>query len=196
MVSSCGNDLSGLQPVRKPETIKDLGPVNIEPLLSLLRKLPDCYWQNEDQYKENKFDVFHSTQHIVFRFIENFKDPRNFYSEPSWNLFQHSLLPLMNDVASRYGYSQPQFPKAMLARLYAGAKIDKHKDKGNSNGYVHKIHVPLLSSPAVRFLEGHQAFYLKPGNAYEVNNLIAHGVVNDSEQDRVHFIFELFDASS
>ncbi|HFD12775.1 MAG TPA: aspartyl beta-hydroxylase [Crenotrichaceae bacterium] len=184
--------LPNLQPVHKPATIKNLGSVNIEPLLLLLQKLPDSYWNNENRFKENKFQVFHSTQHIVFRFIENFMDPRVFYSEPSWKLFQHSLLPVMNEVAARYDYAHPQFPKAMLARLNAGANIDQHKDNGNSNHYVHKIHVPLLSTPKVKFLEGKQTFFLKPGNAYEVNNLIAHGVVNDSEQDRIHFIFELF----
>lgn len=38
-------------------------------------------------------------------------------------------------------------------------------------------------------------FHLAAGYAWEVNNLVAHGVFNGGAQDRVHFIFEVFDGA-
>lgn len=184
--------LTGIQRVSKPTAIRNLGEVDHSAPLALLAKLPERYWQIEDSYKENQFAVFHSTQHIVFRFIEGFRDPRCFYSNPSWKLFQHQLLPVMQEIANRYEYQAPEFPKVMLARLFAGEKIDRHTDNGTSNAYVHKIHVPLVTSDRVDFFERNERFNLRSGFAYEVNNLIPHGVVNNSDNDRIHLVFEMF----
>lgn len=178
--------------VSKPDYIKNLGKVDIHALHELVDGIPDKMWSVEDGYKENRFAVFHSTQHIVLRFIENFKDPRKYYSQPAWKMWSNVISPVMHDIALRYDYSMAVFPKVMLAKLMAGQEIDKHIDKGRSNHYVHKIHVPLVTHPDVQFFEKEKSFYLESGYAYEVNNLIPHGVINDSDLDRVHLIFEMF----
>ena len=38
-------------------------------------------------------------------------------------------------------------------------------------------------------------YHLQEGQAYEVNNLIGHGVENHGATDRIHLIFECFDPS-
>jgi len=159
----------------------------------MVNKIPEAVWQRENKYKENRFSVFHSTEHIVMRFIEEFRDPRQFYSEPTWRMWSPIILPVMKEIATHYQYANPEFPKVMLAKLKAGQKIDQHIDKGRSNLYVHKIHVPIITDPQVLFYEKKQSFYLQVNNAYEVNNIIPHGVDNQSQNDRVHLIFEMFD---
>lgn len=179
--------------VAKPREIMDLGPVDVDPLRERVAALGERAWQIEDSRKENDFPCFHDTRHIVFRFIEGNRDPERFYANPAWSLWEPLLMPVMRQAIAPYGFVQPVYPKAMLARLSAGGTIDRHRDGAGSNLRTHKIHVPLFTNPGARLLTGQSEHFLQVGHAYEVNNVDWHGAVNRGEEDRVHFIFEVFD---
>ena len=182
-----------LPAVTLPDAFRDLGPVDCAKLAAMAARVSEATWQNEDEYKENKFGVFHHTRHIVFRFIPRNQEPTDFYAEPAWDAWKPLLLPIMEQATRPYGFAQPEYPKAMLARLAAGAEINRHKDGAGSNLLTHKIHVPLQTNPDALFFAGDETRHLEMGHAYEVNNVTEHGVTNDGSQDRVHFIFEVFD---
>ena len=150
MSAEGGGPLPGLRLVDKPARVRSLGTVEVEALRRRTAHLSETVWRREDEAKENDFLCFHHTRHIIFRFIEGFRDPRRFYSQPIWALWQPMLLPVMARAAAPYGYADPVFPKVMLARLEAGYGIDLHVDGGRSNPYVHKIHVPLVTNPRGR----------------------------------------------
>ncbi len=179
--------------VAKPDGVVDLGPVDVRRLREKVSALGERAWAREDARKENAFPCFHDTRHIVFRFIEGNRDPRRFYSNPSWSVWETLLMPVMRQAVSFYGFSDPLFPKAMLARLAAGRKIDLHYDGAGSNLLTHKIHVPLITNPGARFLTGDREHALAVGRAYEVNNIGLHGAANEGVDDRIHFIFEVFE---
>ena len=183
-----------LQTVRKPDDVLDLGPVGIDAVRALVGRLGDAAWDRLDAGKENDFFCFHDTKHIIFRFVHGNRDARDVYDTPAWPIWRHVLQPLMDDVAARYGFVRPVFPKVMLARLAAGQRIDRHTDGAGSNLQTHKIHVPLSTNPDVVFEVGEGTFRLAEGRAYEVNNLVPHAVRNGGETDRVHLIFEVCDA--
>lgn len=62
-----------------------------------------------------------------------------------------------------------------------------------SHPFVHKIHVPIETSPgAVLHVDGVD-FHLETGHACEVDNLVPHGAFNRGETDRIHLVFEVFD---
>ena len=84
---------------------------------------------------------------------------------------------------------------AAAARLAAGGTIAPHTDGAGSNLVTHKIHVPLITNPDALFLAGGVWTHLEAGQAYEVNNIGRHGVVNRGAQDRIHLIFEVYDAA-
>jgi hypothetical protein len=182
--------------VDKPDCIRRLGPVDIGELTGrLLPSLPEKLWQVENAWKENAFGCFHHTRHIIFRFPTDLNDPRQYISHPAWRMWRELLLPVMARAVVPYGLAEPVFPKAMLARLEVGHKIDEHIDKlGASDRCCHKIHVPLQTDPQAVLSVNGRAFHLDAGNAYEVNNLTMHGAFNGGESDRIHFIFEVFDA--
>ena len=179
--------------VEKPDFLRELGPVDIAQLSAIVSKVSENVWNREDEAKENKFHCFHHTQHIIFRFIEGMKDHRVSYSTPVWQAWQGILVPMMRHIIRPYGFQNPQFPKAMLARLKAGYGIDPHTDGAGSNLHTHKIHVPIYTNPKATFHIGGQDFNLERGHAYEVNNIKRHGVRNDGEEDRIHLIFEVFE---
>lgn len=179
--------------INKPETISELGKVDISTLKNLVARTSEQVWNLENEHKENNFECFHHTRHIIFRFIEGMRDHHRFYSNPIWSVWQENLLPILNQVVVSYDFRQPVFPKVMLARLAAGAVIDRHVDGAGSNLYTHKIHVPLETNEQSRMFIRDEAFHLKEGYAYEVNNLAPHGVENLGATDRIHLIFEVFD---
>lgn len=179
--------------IRKPENILELGAIDISPIKNLVERTSEQVWNLENAHKENDFEVFHDTRHIVFRFIEGMRDHRKFYSNPNWAIWQGALLPLMQKVVEKYGFQKPEFPKVMLARLAAGAVIDRHKDGAGSNLYTHKIHVPIRSNEKALMFIKDEPFHLREGFAYEVNNIVSHAVENLGDEDRIHLIFEVFD---
>ena len=188
-----------LRPVEKPARVRRLGAVRIGPLRRQVARLSERVWRREDRAKENDYSCFHHTRHIVFRFIEGNRDPQRFYSNPIWAVWCPVLLPVMAQAAAPYGYARPVYPKAMLARLGAGHRIDRHvdgiRDGRGSHPFVHKIHVPLeTESAAVLHVDGTD-FHLEAGHAWEVNNLLEHGAFNGGERDRIHLIFEVFEGA-
>jgi hypothetical protein len=181
--------------VRLPRPIRDLGPVEVAPLLRQVLALSDRTWALEDEVKENDFAVFHQTQHMVFRFMESASDPRLFHENPAWHIWKPLLTPVIDQAIAPYGFRRPTFPKVMFARLRAHGAINPHVDSGEANLRTHKIHVPLVTNPGVTMSLGGAEHHLAAGRAYEVNNVILHGVRNDGDVDRIHLIFEVFDAA-
>ena len=194
-----GGGARQLLPVEKPARVRRLGTVPVEPLRRQVARLSERVWRREDRAKENDYACFHHTRHIIFRFIEGNRDPRRFYSNPGWAVWRPLLLPVMAHAAAPYGYARPVYPKAMLARLMAGHRIDRHVDRPRdgtgSHPYVHKIHVPLETDPAAVLHVDGTDFHLEAGHAWEINNLLVHGAFNGGETDRIHFIFEVFEGA-
>ncbi|MBV0913045.1 aspartyl/asparaginyl beta-hydroxylase domain-containing protein [Anianabacter salinae] len=182
-----------LPDVEKPATVRTICPVDASALTARMRQVSDQAWMSEDERKENKFSVFHSTRHIVFRFIEGNNDPRAAYETQAWVVWRPLVQPIMDQVAAACGLTRPEFPKAMFARLLAGRVIDRHIDGRGSNPKVHKIHVPLVTNSGAIFSVGDENFHMPVGQAYEVNNIVPHGARNDGAEDRVHLIFEMFE---
>ncbi len=179
--------------VKKPASIKRLIKVDGTEIFNFYSKLSENDWSIENKAKENNFPCFHHTQHIIFRFIEGNLDPKIIYSNPIWEIAKPIFLPLFDQISDHYKFSKPCYPKVMLARLQAGHVINKHVDGAGSNKLTHKIHIPLqTNSDAIMIVEDHE-MHLEKGYAYEVNNLISHGVQNTGKVDRIHLIIEVFD---
>lgn len=182
-------------PIVKPARFREICDVDIDALRHMLSAIPTAEWADEDAAKENKFPVFRQTQHIVARFSDPSGGPETYHSNGFWHRWEHVLAPALDRIAACYRLERPDYSKVMLARLVAGGRIDSHRDVGLSNHLTHKIHVPLVTNGEVRFTIDGETFHLPEGKAYELNNLAPHAVRNDGAQDRVHLIFELFDAA-
>jgi hypothetical protein len=104
------------------------------------------------------------------------------------------LEPWIVHATAGYGYSAGRTARIMLAKLAAGKTVGRHIDKSPSAEVPHKIHIPLITNPDVRFLIDTGEYALERGRAYEVNNRRPHEVHNRSSQDRVPLIFDYFDA--
>ncbi len=179
---------------RKTTSVRHLGAVDIEALLAAVRMIPESVWDAENADKPNKFEALDKTRHIVFRFVDSTRDWRGSHDRPAWAQWRDLLQPVMAQAVRDYGYSRGVFPRVMFARMAPGGVIQPHIDANPAAKWPHKIHVPLSTNAAVKFHIGETIHHFPVGQAVEVNNLGPHAVQNGGDTDRIHLIFEYYDA--
>jgi hypothetical protein len=179
---------------RKTTTVRPLGAVDIAALRTAVLAIPEDVWAAENAGKPNRFEALGATRHIVFRFIDSPRDWRGSHDRPAWAQWRALLEPVLGAAVRDYGYARGVFPRVMLARMPPGGVIHPHIDANPAAKWPHKIHVPLTTNPGVVSLFGGVEHNFPVGEAVEVNNLGPHWVRNDGDTDRIHLIFEYYDA--
>lgn len=179
---------------RKTTTIRRLAPVDIAALKAAVRAIPEAVWDAENAGKPNRFEALDKTRHIVFRFVDSVRDWRGSHDRPAWAEWRHLLEPVLHAAVAPYGYANGAFPRVMFARMAPGGEIKPHRDANAAAKWPHKIHVPLLTNDKVTFYVDGIGYHLPEGEAAEVNNMGVHAVKNDGDSDRIHLIFEYYDA--
>lgn len=179
---------------RKTTRVRALGPVDIGALQAAVRAIPEAVWDAENAGKPNKLDVLDATRHIVFRFIDSGRDWRASHDRPAWPEWRALLEPVMAQAVVGYDYARGVFPRVMFARMRPGGAIHPHIDANPAAKWPHKIHLPLSTNPGVVSFFGGAEHHFPTGEAVEVENLGPHWVRNDGDTDRVHLIFEYYDA--
>ena len=179
---------------RKTESVRKLGKVDYAQLRDAVLTIPEAVWNAEDASKPNRFAERAATRHIVFRFVSDLRDWRESYDGPLWEQFRSLIEPVIVEAVRPYGYARGVSPRVMLARMAPGGTISPHRDQNPAAKWPHKIHVPLQTSDQVTFWIDGKAYFLPEGEAVEVNNMAVHAVENRGSMDRIHLIFEYYDA--
>lgn len=179
---------------RKTTGVRKLGPVDIAALQAAVMAIPEDVWDAENASKPNKFEVLDDTRHIVFRFIDSARDWRSSHDRAAWPRWRGLLEPVLAQAVRGYGYARGVFPRVMFAKMPPGGVIHPHVDANPAAKWPHKIHVPVTTNAAVVSYFGGGEHYFPPGAAVEVDNLGPHWVRNGGDTDRVHLIFEYYDA--
>lgn len=179
---------------RKTAAVRKLGPVDIADLRAAVLAIPEDIWAAENAGKPNRFEALGATRHIVFRFIDSPRDWRGSHDRPAWAAWRDRLEPVLAQAVRDYGYARGLFPRVMLASMPPGGLIHPHIDANPAAKWPHKIHVPLTTNPGVVSFFGGEERHFPVGEAVEVDNLGPHWVRNDGDTDRIHLIFEYYDA--
>ena len=179
---------------RKARGIRLLGPVDVAALRAAVLAMPDSEWNRENADKPNRFEALDATRHIVFRFVSNLRDWRSDFDRPVWSEWRPLIEPVLAQAVSGYGYARGRFPRIMLARMPGGGIIKPHRDANPAAKWPHKIHVPLQTNEGVTFFIDGIGHHLPEGQAAEVDNMAVHAVENRGAEDRIHLIFEYYDA--
>lgn len=170
--------------------LRELGPIDTDALRKAILAQDDVAW-NEDKYRQEEYEVHHSTESIVLVFVDLDRWPEIIVSqEPGWPRLAEVALPVMNDIISRFYPPGGTVIRAMAAKLLAGGIITPHVDKHPSFHHGHRIHIPITTNPRVRFMIDGQPYQFKLGEAYEINNQKNHSVMNKGSDDRITFIFD------
>jgi Aspartyl/Asparaginyl beta-hydroxylase len=178
---------------RKTRSIRRLGKVDIAELKAAILAIPEEVWMMENADKPNRFDALDSARHIVFRFVDNYRDWRTSYDRPLWAEWKSLLEPVLLAATNDYGYGRGVFPRVMLARMPVGGVIQPHRDANPAAKWPHKIHVPIQTNDRVVFRVDGNEYQMEEGEAVELNNMGVHAVENRGDCDRIHLIFEYYD---
>ncbi|MDP4486389.1 aspartyl/asparaginyl beta-hydroxylase domain-containing protein [Pseudoalteromonas piscicida] len=172
--------------MRLTKPLLTVGHVDISNLCSVIDALAESHWQ-ENTYRQTSYEVHKQTNSIVLLFKSGSYTEVN---EPLLKVFQPLLAPIFARFAQYYGYHKLDISKIMFARLPAGNSISKHYDSDPMFARYHRVHVPLKTNSLVDFYIEDNTYSLKAGIIYELNNLALHGVLNSSQEDRIHLIFD------
>ena len=160
---------------------------NSNAILEIINSVPDSQWKSDTEKRDS--NKTHGTTRALFLKYKN----QN-YEKTDVTLLQ-KLKPYLDEIISQvkefYGYQNLQLTRMIVTELPKGSIIPEHVDEGEMLSTNHRVHIPLLSDPAVKFMLDHQDHYLEPGNGYEINNQLVHGVRNESNIDRLHMIIDL-----
>ena len=166
------------------------GKVDSEALAEAILAADDAVW-NEYVERQKSYEVHEQTRSIVLLFAEVSQWPAvDISKQPGWDRFADRAVPLMHQIIRNWYPPGGTIIRAMCAKLMAGGRIVPHRDAHPSFSAGHRIHVPLATNSRVRFMIDGRPAQLEVGHAYEINNQKVHSVMNKSEQDRIHFIFD------
>lgn len=170
--------------------LRELGGFDSTALRDAILAQGDEAW-NEDNYRQEQFEVHHATQSIVMLFVDLERWPELIVSqEPGWPRLAQTALPLMNRIVERHYPPGGTVIRAMAAKLRAGGVIMPHVDKHPSFHVGHRIHIPITTNARVRFMIDGRPYRFEVGQVYEINNQKTHSVMNKGAEDRITFIFD------
>jgi hypothetical protein len=170
--------------------IKDLGPVDSEPLIDAVMSQDKAAW-HEEKHRQEAYDVHRETESIVLIFSELDNWPEiDVRKEPGWDRLANAAIPVMHDIIGRFYPPGGTIIRAMAAKLLVGGKIKPHIDTHPSFHVGHRIHVPITTNSRVRFMIDGRPHQMEVGHAYEINNQKNHSVMNKGKEDRITFIFD------
>ena len=170
--------------------IRCFGKIDMEPLGKAILACDAAAW-NENVERQKSFEVHEQTRSIVLLFADVDHWPACEVSkQPGWDRLSEVAVPVMHDIIRKWYPPGGTIIRAMAAKLLAGGNILPHWDSHPSFAAGHRIHVPIITNPRVRFMIDGRPYQLEVGQAYEINNQKVHSVMNKGKEDRINFIFD------
>lgn len=80
--------------------------------------------------------------------------------------------------------------RSRLMRLSGHAEVKRHVDQGYYWAERVRIHVPIVTQPAVRFECGAAAVHMAAGECWIFDTWRLHNVINDAVESRIHLVVD------
>ena len=171
------------------EAQRYLGEVDVQALAKAILDQEPQAW-TEQLIRQQTYEVHQDTESIVLLFCDESWPEGEIHRESGWDRLAEVAMPLIDHIIDTYYTPGGTLLRAMAAKLKAGGRISPHVDSLQSFHMGHRIHVPITTNAAVRFMIEGKPYRFEVGKAYELNNLKPHSVMNMSKEDRISFIFD------
>lgn len=169
------------------DNFKFLGNYNIENWLNKLNTLTDEDW-SVYTFRQDLFEVHSETKTIPILFDESysaFMGRRSVF----YGLFKDDVDELNSFYNSVVG--EGDIIRIEIVKMPAHTEVPPHLDYGASLELHSRTHIPLQTNEGCVFTVGDDSKYLKVGEVWEIDNGgKVHGVVNNSDIDRIHMIVD------
>lgn len=84
-----------------------------------------------------------------------------------------------------------QLGRVMITRLAPGKQVAPHQDEGAYAVMFQRYHLALQCGPGNVTFSGGEQLTMSPGEVWWIDNSLPHGVVNNSELDRIVMIIDV-----
>ena len=166
-----------------------LGQVDVEALGTRILSLEPEAWQ-EQVLRQQIYEVHRDTESVVMLFCDEKWPAGDIYREAGWDRLSDVAMPLINHIIEKYYAPGGTLLRAMAAKLKSQGRINPHRDSLRSFHMGHRIHIPITTNSAVRYVIDGRPYQFEVGSAYELNNQKKHSVMNMGREDRITFIFD------
>ncbi len=161
--------------------IRSFGKVGMAALGAAILAQDEAAW-NENVQRQKDYEVHEQTRSIVLLFANVEDWPAiEVTKQPGWDRLAEVAVPVMHEIIGKFYPPGGTIIRAMAAKLLAGGRIVPHRDSHPSFGAGHRIHVPIITNPRVRFMIDGRPYQLQVGEAYEINNQKVHSVMNKGD---------------
>jgi hypothetical protein len=171
------------------EAHRRLGEVDVQALREVILAQEPAAWA-EQTIRQQTYEVHKYTESIVMLFCDESWPDGEIYKESGWDRLADVAIPLIDHIIDTHYEPGGTLLRAMAAKLKAQGRILPHRDSLHSFHLGHRIHVPVTTNDAVRFVIDGRPYEFAVGQAYEINNQMKHSVMNMGQEDRISFIFD------
>ena len=137
--------------------------------------------------RQKKWKAHKDTESIVLKIGPNRLESRFTNAwDSKWRkvLEENLLFSLKNKIGSF------EVVRMIISKLKPSSGILEHIDTEEILVNSHRLHLPVKTNPEVLFEINKSLYHLEEGVVYEINNQAPHSVVNNSNMDRIHLIFD------
>ncbi|MEJ1970271.1 MAG: aspartyl/asparaginyl beta-hydroxylase domain-containing protein [Rhizomicrobium sp.] len=178
-----------------PERLIRLFDYPVGDILAAMPDVSDPLWE-ANPHRQTKHAVHRETRSIIFDWIDDRWQP----GQPAQVQRLDCGIPALTGAVdacaavlnTRY---RGRIIRLLLAELAPHGKIAPHRDGGAGTVLVHRLHVPVLTDPEVKFYIDEIPHMLEAGVAYEFDNTRRHAVENESDRPRIHLMCDILPAS-
>lgn len=157
--------------------------VDVSELREEVNKLTESEWIDWE-LRQNRYKVHSTTQSYPFYFSEYGETAKAYNIDTRlWELTK----PIIEELEHWYNRRAEVI---LLVKLLPFKSIRPHTD-GGWFVHTHRIHIPIITDPDILFIVDAKKFHLECGYAYEMNNVVEHGVQNPTDIGRVHLMVDI-----
>jgi len=158
-------------------------------------KLEILQFHNEWLTDTSRQTVFTTHEHTFMYKLINFDYdwyPKKSCSTKIINrLSAESMIELKNIYDALEKYCDGRVVHSEIINMKPNSRIRIHKDRGDLLYVARRFHIPIKTNPETFFIVDDEKYFLDEGSLYELNNIQYHGVVNNSEEYRIHLIIDV-----
>jgi len=129
----------------------------------------------------------------------NSRDQLQFFDEDHhWFTGRHfnSRLKSVPEFFKTY-FGESELQNFRINAIAGGGELGQHRERivaipKREQHYKLRFHLPIVTNPGVHFLMDGRSFRMEAGSAYLFNQGCMHGVTNDSDDLRVHLVWDCY----
>lgn len=165
-------------------------PDLVQELIDLIE--PQHWYINQIR---NTMNNLQNTESIIFRYFGDYnksgsKDYKSSFADQQiFDHYRDVIDEFLNELRKYYTFSDYM---CFLAKLRPKSEVGMHRDTGGFLEDCHRIHIPIKTNSEVFYVIENKRYNWEKGKIYEFDNTRVHGVLNESNEDRIHLMFNLY----